>query len=197
MFLLKAVFLGFDTRTRPSTGFNKKIFSSDQCTLCLDLTFHPIWSRAHLNLYVLWRFVSKGCFIGLLAWSLALLWRLLTVRLLMCPLTIHRLRSVFAVLNGCCIANLVKSLSCGSFQKPSYPLPFFSTPGVVHALHYIESFSSLSVWYTTPYHSIRLPSLCIWLFSTCHFEIKFRKFQVLPILHVQILIINPRQTWDW
>jgi hypothetical protein len=43
--------------------------------------------------------------------NLALLRRLLTVRLLMRPLTIHRLRSMFVVLNGCCLASLLRSLS--------------------------------------------------------------------------------------
>jgi hypothetical protein len=37
--------------------------------------------------------------------------RLVEVRLLMRPLTIHRLRSVFIVLNGCCLASPLKSLS--------------------------------------------------------------------------------------
>jgi hypothetical protein len=46
------------------------------------------------------------------------------------------------------------------------------------------------------YHQLpsRLPSFCIWQFSTCHVEIKIRKFKVLPILHVQIRIWKPRQT---
>jgi hypothetical protein len=37
--------------------------------------------------------------------------RLLTIRLLMRPLTIHWLRSVFVVLNGSCLASLLRSLS--------------------------------------------------------------------------------------
>jgi hypothetical protein len=36
------------------------------------------------------------------------------------------------------------------------------------------------VGHITPYHSNHLPSLCIWQFSTCHVEIKFRKFKVSP-----------------
>jgi hypothetical protein len=48
---------------------------------------------------------------------------------------------------------------------------------------------------TTNYHSSRLPSFYIWQFSTCHVEIKFGKFKVLPVLHVQIPIWKPRQTW--
>jgi hypothetical protein len=106
-----AVFLSLYTRTRPSTGFNKKRHSSDQCTLCHDLIFHPIWSHAQWSLAVLWRIVSSGRFIGLLARNLALLRRLLTVRLLMRPLTIYRLHSVFALLNSCCLASLLMSLS--------------------------------------------------------------------------------------
>ena len=66
----------------------------------------PKWSLA-----VLWRIVSSGRFIGLLARNLALLRRLLTVRLLMRPLTIYRLHSVFALLNSCCLASLLMSLS--------------------------------------------------------------------------------------
>jgi hypothetical protein len=54
--------------------------------------------------------------IELLPWSAlarnhALLRRLLTVRLLMLPLSIHWLRSVFVVLNGSCLASLLRSLS--------------------------------------------------------------------------------------
>jgi hypothetical protein len=47
--------------------------SSDQCTLCHDLILHPIWSHAQWSLAVLWRIVSSGRFIGLLARNLALL----------------------------------------------------------------------------------------------------------------------------
>ena len=53
--------------------------------LCHDLIFHPIWSRVHCSLAVLWHIVSSGHFIG----HLALLRRLLTVRLVMRPLTSH------------------------------------------------------------------------------------------------------------
>ena len=156
-------------------------------------------------LTVLWLILSSGRFIGFLARNLALLRRLLTVRLLMCSLTIHRLRIVLSVLNGCCLASLLRNLSSigGRFQRLSCTLAFFYTPGLIHELlqsnndrvAYIESFSSLSVGHTTPYHSNRLPSLCIWQFSTCHVEIKLRKFKVLHVLHVQIPIWNPRQTW--
>ena len=108
---INAVFLGLYTRMQPSTGFNWKRLSSDQCTLCHDLIFHPIWSRVHWSLTILWRIGSSECFIGLLARNLVLLRRLLTVRLLMRPLTIHWLRSVFAVLNGCCLVSLLMSPS--------------------------------------------------------------------------------------
>ena len=47
------------------------------------LIFHPIWSRAHCSRAVLWHIVSSGRFIGLLARNLALLRRLLTVRLIL------------------------------------------------------------------------------------------------------------------
>jgi len=52
-----------------------------------------------------------------------------------------------------------------------------------------------SVGHTIPYHANRLPSLCIWQFSMRHVELKFTKFKDLPVLHMQILIWNPRQTW--
>jgi hypothetical protein len=110
-FCCSGVFLGLQTRTRPSTGFSKNLFSSDQCTLWQDLTFHPIWSRAHCSLAALWRRVSCGRFIGLLARSLALLRRLLTVRLLMRPLTIQFFLRVFAVLNESCLASLFSNRS--------------------------------------------------------------------------------------
>jgi hypothetical protein len=45
---------------------------------------------------------------------------------------------------------------------------------------------------------ITIPALAIFLHltvSTCHVEIKFRKFKVLPVLHVQIPIWKPRHTW--
>jgi hypothetical protein len=51
----------------------------------------------------------------------------------------------------------------------------------------------MSVWHTTNYHSSRLPSFDIWQFSTCHVEIKLRKFKVLHVLRVQIPIWKPRQ----
>jgi hypothetical protein len=57
-----------------------------------------------------WLFCSAR-FIGLLARNIALLRRILTVRLLMFPLTIHRLHSMFAVLNGCCLVSPLRSLS--------------------------------------------------------------------------------------
>ena len=60
---------------------------------------------------------------------------------------------------------------------------------------YIELFSRLSVWHTSNYHSSRMPSFYIWQFSTCHVEIKLRKYKVLPVLHVHIPIWKPRQTW--
>jgi hypothetical protein len=46
-----------------------------------------------------------------LARNFVLLRRLLKVRLLMRLLTIHRLRRVFAVVNGCCLASLLRSIS--------------------------------------------------------------------------------------
>ena len=96
-----------------------------------------------------------------------------------------------------------KIFSWNRFQRLSCPLAFFYIPGLVHALlqsnndrvAYIESFSRLFVWHTTNYHSSRLPSFYIWQFSTCPVEIKFSKFKVLPVLHVQKPIWKPRLTW--
>ena len=115
-----------------------------------------------------------------LARNFVLLRRLLRVRLLMRLLTIHRLRSVFAVLHSHCPARLLRSLSSFGVVFRGFPVlfPFFYTPGLVHALlqsnndrvAYIESFSSLCVGHTSPYHANRLPSLCIWQFSMCHVE---------------------------
>jgi hypothetical protein len=45
-----------------------------------------------------------------LARNLALLRHLLTVRLLMRLLTIHCLRSVYVILNGCCLPSILRSL---------------------------------------------------------------------------------------
>ena len=164
---------------------------STKATLFHDLIFHPIWSHAHWSLAVLWRIVSSGRFIGLLARNIALLRRLLTVRLLMRPLTIHRLRSVFVVLNGCCLASLLRSL-------PSLAVIFRGLPVLLRSFTLPVCFTccfnrTMTEWltlnrsavclvgYITPYNSNRLPSLCIWQFSTCHVEIKFK---VSPALHV-------------
>ena len=95
------------------------------------------------------------------------------------------------------------TFSWSRFQRLSCPLTFFYTPELIHTLlqsnddrlAYIESFSSLSVGQTTAYQTNCLSSLCIWQLSTYRVEIKFRKFTVLPALHVQIPIRNSRQTW--
>jgi hypothetical protein len=79
---------------------------------------------------------------------------------------------------------------CGSFT-----LPVWFTHCFKRTMTKWLTLNRSAVWHTTPYHSNRLLSLCIWQFSTCHVVIKFRKFKVLPLLHVQILIRNPRQTW--
>jgi hypothetical protein len=115
----------------------KKRLSSDQCILCHDLIFHPIWSRAHWSLAVLWCIGSSRHFIGILARNLALLRCLLTVHLLMRQLTIHRPLSMFAVLNGCCLASLLRSLSSLGVVFRGFPvlwrsftLPVWFTLGV-------------------------------------------------------------------
>ena len=63
--------------------------------------------------------------------------------------------------------------SWGRFQRHFCPLAFFYTPDLLHALlqsdndrvAYIDSFTSLSVGHTTPYHSNRLPSLHLTVFD--------------------------------
>jgi hypothetical protein len=167
MFLLKCCISRSPYADVAINWIRQKRLSSNQCTLFHDLIFHPIWSRAHWSLAVLWRIVSSGRFIGRLARNHALLRRLLTVRLLMRPLTIHWHCSVFVVLNGSCLASLLRS----HFQRPFCPLAFFHTPGLVHTLlqsnndrvAYIESFSSLSC---RTYHPLPFQSLVISLYRT-------------------------------
>jgi hypothetical protein len=197
MFLLKCCISRSPYAEVAINWIRQKRLSSDQCTLFHDLIFHPIWSRAHWSLAVLWRIISSRRFIGLRARNIALLWCLLTVRLLMRPLTIHWLCSVFVVLNGCCLANLLRSLSSlGVVFRDLFVL--WSSFALL--VWFIRCFNrTMTEWLTlnrsavclvghiTPYHSNRLPSLCIWRFSTCHVEIKFsqfRKFKVSPALHV-------------
>jgi hypothetical protein len=194
MFLLKCCISRSPYADAAINWIQQRRLSSDQCTLFHDLIFHPIWSRAHWSLAVLLRIVSSGRFIGLLARNIALLRRLLTVRLLMRPLTIHRLRSVFVVLNGCCLASLLKSLSSLgvifrdlSVLWRSFTLPVWFTHCFNRTMTKwltLNRSAVCLVGHITPYHSNRFPSLCIWQFSTCHVEIKFRKFKVSPALHV-------------
>ena len=141
-----------------------------------------------------WLFCGVLSVADALVRNFVLLRRLLRVRLLMPLLTIHRLRSVFAVLNDHCLASLLRSLSSLGVVFRGFPL--FCTPGWVHTLlqsnndrvAYIQLFSSLYVGHTTPYHANRLSPLCIWQFAMCHVEYKFTKFKVLPVLNMQILI---------
>jgi hypothetical protein len=140
-------------------------------------------------LAVLWRIGSSGRFIGLIARNIALL-----RRLLMSPLTTHRLRSVFVVLNGCCLASLLRSLSSLgvifrglSVLWRSFTLPVWFARCFNRTMTEWLTLNRSAVclgWHITPYHSNRLPSLCIWQFSTCHVEIKFRKFKVSTALHM-------------
>ena len=170
-----AVFLGLHTRTRPSTGVNKNNF---HLTSALSATTWYSIPYGHV-LIKAWLFCGVLSVADALARNFVLLRRLLRVRLLMRLLTIHRLRSVFAVLNDHCLASLLRSLSSFGVVFRGFPVLWRSfTPGLVHALlqsnndrvAYIESFSSLYVGHTTPYHANRLPSLCIWQFSMCHVE---------------------------
>ncbi len=197
MFLLKCCISRSPYADAAINWIQQKGLSSDQCTLFHDLIFHPIWSRAHWSLAVLWRIVSSGRFISFLARNLALLRRLLTIRLLMRPLTIHWLRSVFVVLNGSCLASLLRSLSSLgvifrdlSVLWRSFTLPVWFTRCFNRTMTEWLTLNRSAVCFVghiTPYHSNRLPSLCIWQFSTCHVEIKlrkFRNFKVSPALHV-------------
>ena len=197
MFLLKCCISRSPYVDVAINWIRQKRLSSDQCTLCHDLIFHPIWSRAHWSLAVLWHIVSSGRFIGFLARNLALLRRLLTVRLLMRPLTIHWLRSVFVVLNDCCLVSLLRSISSLgvifrdlSVLWRSFTLPVWFTRCFNRTMTEWLALNRSAVClvvHITPYHSNRLTSLCIWQFSTYHVEIKFRKFRkfkVSPALHV-------------
>jgi hypothetical protein len=147
--------------------------------------------------------LKSGSFVAYCQWrtfyrshctTLALLKCLLTVRLLMRLLTIHRLRSVFVVLNGCCLASLLRSISSLgvifrdlSVLWRSFTLPVWFTHCFNRTMTKWLTLNSSAVFlvgHITPYHSNRLPSLCIWQFLTCHVEIKFRKFKLSPSLHV-------------
>jgi hypothetical protein len=171
MFLLKCGISRCPYADVTINWIQQKRLLSYQYTLSHDLIFHPIWSRAHCSLAVLWHIVSSGRFIGLLARNLALLRRLLTVRLLMRPLTIHWLRNVFVVLNGCCLASLLRSLSSLGviFRDLSVLWSSFTLP-----IWFTRCFNrTMTEWLTlnrsavclvrhiTPYHSNRLSSLCI------------------------------------
>ena len=127
-----AVFLGLHTRTRPSTGVNNN-------------NFHPISALSATTWYSTpyghvpikaWLFCGVLSVEDALARNFVLVRRLLRVRLLMRLLTIHRLRSVFAVLNGHCLASLLRSLSSFGIVFRGFPdlFPFFYTSGLVHAL---------------------------------------------------------------
>ena len=171
MFLLKC---GISRSPYADVAINwiqQKRLLSDQYTLFHDLIFHPIWSRAHCSRAVLWHIVSSGRFIGLLARNLALLRRLLTVRLLMRPLTIHWLRNVFVVLNGCCLASLLRSLSSLgvifrdlSVLWRSFTLPIWFTRCFNRTMTEwltLNRSAVCLVGHITSYHSNHLPSLCI------------------------------------
>ena len=82
--------------------------------------------------------------------------------------------------------------SWSHFQRPFCPWRSFTFP-----VWFTRCFNrTMTEWLTlnrsavclvgriTPYHSNCLPSLCIWRFSTCHVEIKFRKFKVSTALRV-------------
>ena len=115
--------------------------------------------------------LKPGRFIGRLARNHALLRRLLTVHLLMRLLTIHWLRSVFVVLNGSCLASLLRSLSSLgvifrdlSVLWHSFTLPVWFTRCFNRTMTEwltLNRSAVCLVGHITPYHSNRLPSLCI------------------------------------
>ena len=171
-----AVFLGLHTLTRPSTGVNESNFHP---TSALSATTWYSIPYGHVPIKA-WLLCGVLSIADALVRNVVLLRLLLRVRLLMRLLTIHRLRSVFVVLNCHCLGSLLRSLSSFGIVFRGFPVlfPFFYTPGLVHALlqsnndrvAYNESFSSLYVRHTTPHHTNRLPSLCIWQFSMWHVE---------------------------
>lgn len=121
-----AVFLDLQTAIN---WIQQKRLSSNQCALCHYLIFHSIWSRNHWILVVLWPIVSSGRFIGALARNIALLRRLLTVRLLIHP---QRVCSTEKMLSDEPFKKYI--FSWGRFQISTCPLAFFYTPGLVDAV---------------------------------------------------------------
>ena len=75
-----------------------------------DIPFHMVTCPLKPDCFVTYC-QQRTFYLSLIARHIALISRLFRVRLLMRPLTIHRLRSLLAVLNGCCLASLLKSLS--------------------------------------------------------------------------------------
>ena len=195
--------------------------------------------------------LKPGCFVTFCQWrtlyrslarNLALFRRLLTVRMIMRPLTIHRLFGVYNAewLLSCEVVRSLSSLDVvfigfpvlsRSFTLPVwftrcfnrtmtdewltlnslavclYDIPSFIIPTACHISAsescrrvqlnrvwesqeksgrvrrqnislYVYILNDVFLWYW----------LCFVYISKCHVEVKFRKFPVLPVLHVQILI---------
>ena len=132
MFLLKCCISQSPYADAAINWIQQKGLSSDQCTLFHDLIFHPIWSRDHWSLAVLWRIVSSGRFIGLIARNLALLKCLLLNMPADNPSASQRVCSAEWLLSGESFKEYIFSWS--HFQRPFCPLAFFYTPGLVYTL---------------------------------------------------------------
>ena len=117
-----AVVLGPHTQTQPSTGVNKSNFhptSALSATTWYSIPYGHVPIKAWLCCGVL----SEA---DALAWNFVLLRRLLRVRLQMRLLTIHRLRSVFAVLNDHCMASRLMILSSFGVVCRGFPVLWHS-----------------------------------------------------------------------
>ena len=121
-----------------------------------------------------WMFCQWRMLYRSLAQNLALFRRLLTVRMIMRPLTIHRLLGVY---NAECLLSCEPCkesiFSWGRFHRPSCPFSFiYTSVWFTHCFNRTMTewltLNSLAVcvWHTTLYHSNRLSSLCIWKLST-------------------------------
>ena len=109
------MFLGLHTLTQPSTGVDKNNFHP---TSALSATTWYSIPYGHVP-------IQAWLFCGLLS---------LVRRLLIRPLTIHRLHSVFAVLNCCCLASLLRSVSSHGVVVRGFPV--------------IWRYFTLPVWFT-------------------------------------------------
>jgi hypothetical protein len=178
MFLLKCCFSRSPCTNMAFTGFNKKRLSSNQCTLYHNLIFlHPIWSRAHWSLAVLWHIVSSGRFIGPHSKRFCVVKTSVDDPSANAPVdnpsALQRICSVEWLFSGEPFKEPI--FFWGRFRRPfiSFCVLLHSRFGSHSAsieqyrVAYIESLSCLPVGHTTLYQYNRLLSLCIWQFSKC------------------------------